>query len=330
MNSILNLQGITEHIKKNKLSLNWVNFLFLFILHALFVIGLIFYSQRAFVFEQSAGWGPWIAGFCLYWLAGLGITMGYHRLWSHRTFKAHWMVEIFLSLISAMALQNSAIKWSSDHRKHHAYTDTEKDPYSASMGLLWSHFLWVLFDCPKAAGEKNQVPAEVGMGVGAGIEKSSERDRLRKEFPNVADLVQNPILRFQHRAYFVVGPFLTFVIPALLGLLLKDFWGYFLIAGIGRILLTYHSTFFINSLAHFWGDRPHSEKDTSRDSFLCAILALGEGYHNYHHTYPNDYRNGYRYYHFDPTKWIIKTLSWIDLTWDLKTVRPVGRRFVGQ
>lgn len=300
MKTLVNWQGIRAHLDKNKMTLNWVNTIFLFSLHALFGVGILCYVLHFGPFRGPFHWGPWGVGIILYWMAGLGITMGYHRLWSHKTFKAHWTVEIILSLLGAMAMQNSAIKWSADHRKHHAYTDSDKDPYSASMGILWSHFLWVLFDTPRAI-----------------VSPPS----LKQEFPNVLDLIQNPILRWQHRVYFIVGPVLSFLIPIGIGLLVHDFWNYLLIAGIGRILFTYHSTFFINSLAHFWGDRPHSKKNTSRDSFLCAILALGEGYHNFHHTYPNDYRNGYRYYHFDPTKWVIKGLSWPGLTWDLKTTK---------
>jgi stearoyl-CoA desaturase (delta-9 desaturase) len=236
--------------------------------------------------------------FILYWMTGLGITMGYHRLWSHRTFKTTLFVEWILVLLSSMALQNSALKWCSDHRRHHAFTDTEKDPYDATCGFLWSHLLWIFFDRPD----------------------EKEQKLLKERFPNVADLIQRRHLVWQHRYYFLIGPLLTFGIPIVLGFFYGDVWNFFLWTGVARLLFVYHSTFFINSLAHSWGKRTYSNKDSAKDSFLCAVLALGEGYHNYHHTYPQDYRNGIRFYHFDPTKWVIRGLSWVGLTWDLKKI----------
>lgn len=288
----------SNHIRKYQLKFNWVNFIFIMLFHVVALVGLpLYYLNTPFSF------GPFIAAFVLYWVSGFGITMGYHRLWSHKTFKTNALVEYSLLLFGAMALQNSAIKWCSDHRVHHRFTDTDSDPYNSKLGFWWSHILWIFFDKPKSFKKDPSL---------------SYSENLKKEFPNVVDLIRHPGIRLQHKLGQVGGFLASLGIPVILGLIFNDVWGYFLIAGCLRIVLLYQSTFFINSLAHQIGDQPHSSKDTSRDSFLCALFALGEGYHNFHHTYPNDFRNGFKIYHFDPTKWVIQSLSWIGFTWDLR------------
>lgn len=296
--------AIFEHIRKENLRFNWKNFSFIAFFHLVALIGLPLY----FYFHKLH-WGPFIATFILYWLTGFGITMGYHRLWSHKTFKTHPLVEWPLLILGAMAMQNSALKWSSDHRKHHRFTDTSQDPYCIKLGLVWAHILWIFFDVSETT-QKNP--------------KLSYKENLKKEFPNVIDLVNNPGVRLQHRIGNTGGFLLSFGIPALLGYLLGDFWGYFLLSGFLRIVMIHQSTFLINSLAHQLGHQPHSSKDSSRDSFFCALLALGEGYHNFHHTYPNDFRNGAKFYHFDPTKWVISSLSFVGLAWDLRKIGKVS------
>jgi stearoyl-CoA desaturase (delta-9 desaturase) len=300
--SFFDRELIQQKIRREMLQLNYVNLTFMISLHLLFVFSLFFVpweeEWNALLAGERMPLLLWSLG--LYWFTGLGITMGYHRLWSHRTFKAKALVECILLVASSMALQNSAFKWCSDHRTHHSFTDSDKDPYDATCGFLWSHLLWVFYDKPQ-------------------VHLSSSS--LKTLFPNIGDLIQNPLLRWQHRYYFLIGPVLTFAIPLFLGFLYGDILSFFIWAGLARLLFVFHSTFLINSLAHTWGKRPHSQKDSAKDSLLCAFLALGEGYHNYHHTYPQDYRNGIRLYHFDPTKWMIRGLSWIGLTWDLKKVQ---------
>ena len=112
----------------------------------------------------------------------------------------------------------------------------------------------------------------------------------------------------------------------MVGYLTGDWLANLLLMGVARLVVTHHTTFFINSLAHYWGRQPFSDENTARDNGLLAFLTYGEGYHNFHHRFQTDYRNGIRWFDFDPTKWLIRTASWLGLTWDLKQVDQIRIR----
>jgi len=138
---------------------------------------------------------------------------------------------------------------------------------------------------------------------------------------NIRDLEEDPLLRFQAKFYPLVALVMAVVVPTVVpGLLWGDYRGGFFYAAMARQVFIHHSTFFINSLAHHKGDRTYSELQTAADSWITALLALGEGYHNFHHEFPQDYRNGIRWFHYDPTKWLIKSLSYVGLTYDLHQI----------
>ena len=226
--------------------------------------------------------------------AGMSITVGYHRLWAHKTFDAHPVLQTFLALGGAFALQNSALHWSSDHRVHHKFVDqNDKDPYSAKKGFWFSHIGWMLRD----------------------YQGDSYAD-----YSNCRDLQRNRIVMWQHKHYLLLSVVMNFGVPILLGLWFNDIWGMLLTVGVLRLVLSHHFTFFINSLAHIWGSQPYTDKNTARDNPVLALVTYGEGYHNYHHIFESDYRNGVRWYHFDPSKWFIKACSFIGLTKNLRTV----------
>jgi stearoyl-CoA desaturase (Delta-9 desaturase) len=151
--------------------------------------------------------------------------------------------------------------------------------------------------------------------------------KLRPEttLDNVADLKKDPLLVWQHRYINIIGFIVAFVFPTVIALAWggwKSALGAFLLAGVLRVVVLQHCTFCINSLCHYIGAQPYSSKCSARDSWLMAIVTLGEGYHNYHHEFQHDYRNGVRAWHIDPTKWIIWTLSKIGLVKQLRTVPP--------
>lgn len=240
----------------------------------------------------------WIAFGILFSLCNMAITTGYHRLWSHKTFDAHWSVRVGLALTGALALENSILKWASDHRRHHGGVDDPyKDPYAATRGFWFSHMGWMLRDYPSAP----------------------------HDFSNVKDLEKDPIVRWQHKYYLPLAVGLNLAVPATLGLIMGNVVEMMLVAGFLRLVVTHHTTFFINSLAHIIGSRPWSTGNTARDNFILAILTFGEGYHNYHHAHPGDYRNGIRWWQWDPTKWLIKSLSVFRLASGLRTTiaRPL-------
>jgi len=241
-------------------------------------------------------WG-WLVGYSGFaWLAfavllgagGMSITTGYHRMWSHRTFKARWPVRLALAIFGGMALQNSILVWAARHRIHHRYVDdVERDPHSIKSGFWHAHIGWMLRAWP-----------------------TSEID-----FSQVRDLERDPIVMWQHRHYWALVWTTNLGIPVALGWLTGDVIGMLLLAGVLRLVVSHHFTFFINSLAHTWGRRPYSEDNTAVDNGLIALLTWGEGYHNYHHAFQSDYRNGIRWWQYDPSKWLINMLAWTGMVY---------------
>jgi stearoyl-CoA desaturase (delta-9 desaturase) len=219
-------------------------------------------------------------------LNGIGIGSGYHRLWSHRTYDAHPLLQWFLAIVGGMALQNSIIVWSARHRVHHRdVDDNDKDPYSIGRGFWFAHIGWMLRDHPSGAIDYSVVP----------------------------DLQKDPVAAWQHRWYWTLVWVTNAGVPLLLGWLTGDMLGMFLLVGVARLALSHHVTFFINSLAHMWGRQPYTDENSARDQHFLALITYGEGYHNYHHMFQSDYRCGIRWWHLDINKWFISTCALLGL-----------------
>jgi stearoyl-CoA desaturase (delta-9 desaturase) len=223
----------------------------------------------------------------------MAITCGYHRLFAHATYQAHPVLKVIYLAVGAMALQNSALLWSANHRDHHRFIDDpERDPYCARRGFWFSHIGWMLHNY--ASGEPN--------------------------LSTVRDLERDPLVMFQHRYYLPIALGMNFGTPLLAGWATGDPLGTLLLAGFLRLVVGHHTTFFINSLAHMWGLRPYSDENTARDNGVIAMLTFGEGYHNFHHKFSHDYRNGVRWWQWDPSKWFISLMNWLGLANNLKRV----------
>jgi stearoyl-CoA desaturase (delta-9 desaturase) len=235
----------------------------------------------------------WVWFILLLGANGMSITCGYHRLFAHATYEAHPVLKIAYLLFGAMALQNSALNWSAAHRVHHRHIDDpERDPYCARRGFWFSHIGWMLRNYP-----------------------SGEPD-----FSCVRDLQRDRLVMWQHRYYFPLTLAINFGLPLLLGWVSGDVLDTFLLAGVLRLVVSHHTTFFINSLAHMWGAQPYTDGNTARDNAIVALLTYGEGYHNFHHMFPNDYRNGILWWQWDPSKWFINAMYHLGLARDLKRV----------
>ncbi|CAJ0578820.1 unnamed protein product, partial [Mesorhabditis spiculigera] len=240
----------------------WVarNVLMFGILHAMALYGLyhaVFYAKW---YTLAFGFATWIGSV-------LGVTVGAHRLWSHRSYKATFAYRAMLMVLQTISGQNSIYEWVRDHRCHHKWTDTDADPHNASRGLFFSHMGWLLQKKHEAV-----------------IQKGSQID--------MSDLLHDPVVVFQKKYYFPLYIIFCFLLPSAIPVY---FWGesalvsYF-VAGILRYVLSLHETWTINSLAHTHGHKPYDARIRATDHHLMAMLTVGEGGHNYHHTFPSDYR----------------------------------------
>ncbi len=263
----------------------WKNIIFFAVTTLLAVFGCPLYLWRHGLSV------PEVALFAFYLVAtGMSITVGYHRLFSHVTFKANPVMQFFLLFFGAAAFEQSALDWSSQHRDHHRYVDTEQDPYSIKKGFFYAHIGWLIF-----------------------WEHETNHE-------NVHDLRKNKLVMHQHENYLLWAVAAGIFLPVILGGLSGHMLGAFLFSVCLRLTLVYHSTFFINSVCHMFGKATYDIHATAKDHWFVALITNGEGYHNFHHRFPSDYRNGVRWYQWDPSKWFIALMSRMKLAWDLKTV----------
>lgn len=264
--------------------IDWVNTLFLTLTPPA-AIGLTLISLA----KEGFYWHNLVLFWVLYLFSGLSITAGYHRLFSHKTYDANPLIKLFYLIFGAATFQNSCLKWSTDHRRHHSHVDTEKDPYNINQGFWYAHIGWVML---------------------------KEKPEYRGKF--VPDLSKDPLVRWQHNNYLAISILAGFVLPFLIGLYLGTPLGALAIAGFARVVFVHHGTFLINSLCHTLGKQPYTDRNTARDHWFTAFFTFGEGYHNFHHFFQVDYRNGIRWYQFDPTKWLIYSCSKLGLARGLK------------
>ncbi len=283
------LPDATASTEGRKPGLHWGVLLFIVGYHVALLALLPVY-----LWSGSPGLGLVAITFGLWCATLMAITTGYHRFYSHKTYRASRVMEVPLLFFATVSIQGSALKWAFDHRLHHKHVDGEKDPYGTSKGFWHSHMLWMF---------EHQEPIQEKV---------------------VRDLMQNPLVMFQHRHYGLLATFSNILVVATIGLVTQDLFGAVVFGFLLRLFLAHHSTWFINSLAHIWGTKPYSSEHSAVNNFILAHLTFGEGYHNYHHTFSGDYRNGIRWYQFDPPKYLIWLMSKLKLASDLKRVNRVA------
>ena len=243
----------------------------------------------------------------MYLLTATGITVGYHRLLTHRSFRTHKPTEYLFAFLGSMAVQGSVIAWVADHRKHHAHTDVEGDPHSPHVGHgdgvggvlrgLWhAHTGWLLSEHGRADWKKY-----------------------------APDLYEDPGMRFINRR-FVSLVMLGLAIPALVGYLLTGtllgaatglLWG-----GLVRVFLVHHVTWSVNSICHFLGTRRFEVEDHSTNVFWLALPSLGESWHHNHHAFPRSAVHGLRRWELDPSALVIRTMESLGLAWNVIRIAP--------
>jgi stearoyl-CoA desaturase (delta-9 desaturase) len=215
------------------------------------------------------------------------VTAGYHRYFSHRSFRMNRFWGAALAFAGTTAAQKGPLWWAAHHRNHHRYSDTEKDIHSPKKGFWWSHVVWILCD------------------------------KFNKSDQNlVRDFSKYPEMRFIDK-YDWLGPWALGITCFLVG-----GWSGLVVGFFASTVVLWHSTFTINSLAHVWGRRVYETEDTSRNNPYLAVLTGGEGWHNNHHRYPFSARQGFRWWQIDTTYYGIKVLSWIGIVRDIRPVPP--------
>ena len=221
----------------------------------------------------------------LYWGRMFFITAGYHRYFSHRSYKLGRGMQFVMAFGGGMAAQKGALWWASHHRNHHRYSDTELDLHSPQKGFWWSHVGWILSDKYKAT-----------------------------DYAAIKDFARYPELRWLDR-FDWVAPWAYGVTAAVIGGWSGLVVGFFL-----STVLLWHTTFLVNSAAHVVGRRRFETTDTSRNSFVIALLTGGEGWHNNHHHYQGSARQGFYWWEIDATYYVLKVMSWLHIVRDLKPV----------
>nr|ATI22175.1 delta-9 desaturase [Brachionus koreanus]QBO56257.1 fatty acid desaturase 9 [Brachionus koreanus] len=288
-------QAQSSQLKKEgklDLPIRWRNVAVFAALHvgALYGIYLCFYAKiQTLIFS-----------YLLYLGGALGITAGAHRLWSHRTYKAKLPLRIFLGMMQTLALQNSIFEWSRDHRVHHKHAETNADPHNSKRGFFFAHMGWLLMKKhPDVIQKGSRIPLD--------------------------DLLADPVVAFQKKYYKTLAIFTCFVLPTVIPVFWwNESWtnAYF-VPAILRYIVTLHFTWFVNSFAHMWGMRPYDKKINPAENLFVSMGAIGEGFHNYHHTFPMDYstsEHGSVYFNF--TKFFIDFMALIGQAYDRNKVSP--------
>ncbi len=269
---------------------------------------LAFVGAVVLLWNRAVGWTDLALLAVMYLLTALGVTVGYHRLFTHRSFDAVLPLQYVLAVLGSMAAQGPLAHWVADHRKHHAHTDREGDPHSPHvhdhgtgargvlLGLAHAHFGWLFISYGRA-------------------------DHARY----ARDIVEHPGLYRIHKRFewiFLVG----LLVPALAGYLLSGslvgaatglLWG-----GLVRVFLLHHVTWSINSVCHYFGSRRFDVDDHSTNVFWLALPSLGEAWHHNHHAFPRSAEHGLRWWELDPTAWVIRILELLGLARRVVRITP--------
>lgn len=269
----------------------WRNVILFVLLHSYAVYGIYL------CISGQSRWQTVFFSVLLYVFGGLGITMGAHRLWSHKSYKATWPVRFGLMLCQTLAFQNSIFEWSRDHRVHHKFTETDADPHNARRGLFFAHMGWLM------------------------TRKHPDVFKFGKTL-DYSDLLSDPIVKWQHQNYLPLVFTVCFVMPTVIPVMLwnENWVTALMVAGFLRYTVILHFTWTVNSLAHYIGNKPYDKTINATENPLVTYLALGEGWHNFHHVFPYDYRaaefGGIAAKSF--TTIVIEFFSRIGMTYELK------------
>lgn len=264
----------------------WPNVGWFALLHVATVYGI-------YLALYEAKWLTILFAVVTYNISLFGITAGVHRLWSHRAYKASFIFRVILAFCNSMAYQNSIYTWGRDHRVHHKYSETDADPVNIERGFFFAHCGWLM--C-----KKHPDVAEFGLRV------------------DCSDMMADPVVYYQHKYYFPSVLLICVAMPLVVPWYFwgETLWTSFFVVVIARYTLSLNATWFVNSAAHMYGNRPYDAQIAPAENTPIAFFSLGEGFHNYHHTFPWDYSTSEWGWNINPTTFILDTLSKFGLVYD--------------
>ncbi|CAH1990702.1 unnamed protein product [Acanthoscelides obtectus] len=245
----------------------------------------------------SAKFYTTLFAFLTIYITGFGITAGAHRLWSHRAYKAKWPLRLLLVILFTVTGQRHVYAWALDHRVHHKYSESEADPHNAKRGFFFSHVGWLILTPHPKVVEKRKVV-------------------------DMSDLEADPIVMWQKRLYPPLFAIFNIILPVGIPVYYwnETLWNSFWINFVARFTITLNIAFFVNSIAHMWGQKPYDRNISPVENLAVSLAALGEGWHNYHHVFPWDYKTGELGNAYNPSTTFIDFFAKLGWAYDLKSV----------
>ncbi|KAI1283690.1 Delta(9)-fatty-acid desaturase fat-7 [Halotydeus destructor] len=246
-----------------------------------------------FVDRKPYATGIWTYVLCLF--ASWGVAAGGHRMWAHRSYQATWPLRLVMMLMHTVAGQNCLYTWTRDHRVHHKWSDTDADPHNTKRGFFFTHCGWLMT-------------------------RRHPEMLVKAKTLDYSDLLADPLVRFQKDHYYILYTVFALYMPVAVPVY---FWNErwitsILVTYVGRYLITLHATWFVNSAAHMWGDRPYNHDIGAVENEWVSWITFGEGYHNYHHQFPSDYRASEDGHGFNFTRHLIEFMAKLGWTYNLR------------
>ncbi|EDS40308.1 acyl-CoA Delta(11) desaturase [Culex quinquefasciatus] len=283
-----------SHEDQFRPEIRWPDFIAQLFLHVGFLIGI----WQVVTLQAKLYTVLWTV--ILVWCSGVGITAGAHRLWSHKSYKAKWPLRVLLMFLFTICGQRDAYTWAHDHRVHHKYSETDADPHNAKRGFFFAHVGWVfLTPHPEVVAKRKII--------------------------DMSDLEADPIVMWQKKYYLPLFALLVIGLPVLVPYYYwsENLWVAFWVCFTVRFTTTLNIAFFVNSVAHMFGNRPYDKNISPVENLPVAIAALGEGWHNYHHVFPWDYKTGeLGSYMFNVTTGFIDAFAKLGWAYERKSVSP--------
>lgn len=273
----------------NEKKLNWPMIIYVSLVHWVAIVGITALPQCS---KATLFWA-WL----LWPISGFGITVGVHRLWSHRSYEANFAVRLILMLFNSVANQGTIFHWARDHRVHHKFSETDADPHNATRGFFFAHVGWLFI-------KKHEAVVRVGREL------------------DFTDLLEDPLVMFQKRLDPWFTLYMCYVMPAQVAKHFwgEDFWTAFYVCGGLRYCCVLHFTWLVNSAAHLYGDHPYDTLSYPAENPVVSFFAVGEGWHNWHHKYPFDYAASEFGIssQFNPSKLLIDIFAFFGGVWGRK------------